>query len=358
MFKNVTNIFIAIILIASCGTKSTDIPLKDANAESNDKPVMEVSVTKALRSDFPTYIISQGNLEAVQKIDLVWAESGYITALNVKDGDWVEENKILARLSSEAYLQELKQANINLEKAKLSREDMLISGSMDTSTDYSEKLNNIDVLSGYKQALFDIQKAELKISNQKITAPFSGIIYNVNQAPGSFAASGSVFGKLINTKNFNIKFEILESELGKVKIGQAIEVSAMTGQFATFTSSIHHILPTINDNGLVTIVAKSKDLKGELFDGIKVQVKVNQLIKDQIIVPKEAIVVRAGREVIFTVDESLSVAKWNYVKTANENENQICIIEGINAGDIIIVDGNLNLSNDARIKVNKELGFK
>jgi hypothetical protein len=68
-----------------------------------------------------------------------------------------------------------------------------------------------------------------------------------------------------------------------------------------------------------------------------------------IIVPKEAVVIRSGKHVVFTAERGL--AKWNYVTVGRENGKEIEIIEGLKENQAVIITNNLQLAHDAPVKV-------
>ena len=63
---------------------------------------------------------------------------------------------------------------------------------------------------------------------------------------------------------------------------------------------------------------------------------------------------RSGREVVFIYDEQEELAKWKYVTVAHENDTEIAIIEGLEAGQLAIIEGNLNLDHDAEVLILNE----
>jgi multidrug efflux pump subunit AcrA (membrane-fusion protein) len=74
-----------------------------------------------------------------------------------------------------------------------------------------------------------------------------------------------------------------------------------------------------------------------------------RVLKDRLLVPREALLVRDQRNLVFRAENGL--AKWCYVDVGEQNEQSIEIRSGIAAGDTIIVDGHYTLAHDARIRV-------
>jgi Na+-driven multidrug efflux pump len=73
------------------------------------------------------------------------------------------------------------------------------------------------------------------------------------------------------------------------------------------------------------------------------------LLGKQLVVPKSAVVLRSGKQVVFTLTEDK--AYWNYVHTGLENADSYTIIDGLKEGDIVITSGNINLAHEAPVKV-------
>lgn len=66
-------------------------------------------------------------------------------------------------------------------------------------------------------------------------------------------------------------------------------------------------------------------------------------------VPKKAVVLRSGRQVVFTWEDGKAL--WNYVTTGAENFDSYVIEEGLRPGQIIIVDGNEDLAHESPVVV-------
>ena len=90
----------------------------------------------------------------------------------------------------------------------------------------------------------------------------------------------------------------------------------------------------------------------KLFDGMNVRISVKRSVPDQMVVPRTAIVLRAGKQVIFTVKDS--IAMWNYVQTGLENLSEYTLVNweasGLQEGMTVITTGNVNLAHETPVK--------
>ena len=108
------------------------------------------------------------------------------------------------------------------------------------------------------------------------------------------------------------------------------------------------INPLVEESGMVRVKA-SVAAEKRLFEGMNVRVSVQRSLGKQLVVPKSAVVLRSGKQVVFTLVNGK--AHWNYVRTGLENADSYTIVEGLKAGDRVITTGNLNLAHEASVTV-------
>ncbi len=144
-----------------------------------------------------------------------------------------------------------------------------------------------------------------------------------------------------------VSFSVLENEFAFVSKGQEIDIQSFANKNRHFKGVITEINPIVDKNGLIKIKAKVTSKNTGLLDGMNVKIFINKPLKNVLVIPKKALVLRSNKEVVFTVEKGL--AKWNYVEVVGENSNSYAVKKGLKTTDTIIVSGNLNLSHDAKI---------
>ena len=108
--------------------------------------------------------------------------------------------------------------------------------------------------------------------------------------------------------------------------------------------------PLVDENGMVRIKARVNG-SNKLFDGMNVRVGVKRSVGEQLVIPKTAVVLRSGKQVVFTLKEGK--AMWNYVHTGLENMEEYTITDGLEEGMEVITTGNVNLAHEAPVRVIK-----
>ena len=201
--------------------------------------------------------------------------------------------------------------------------------------------------SGYLEAENALKNARFEYNQSFIRTPFSGIIASIEIKAGDYITSNEVFCILIDQKQFTVKFSILENELSLVKINQQVTIALFSNIENTYSGIITEINPLVDENGLVQVKANISNVDDSLLDGMSVKIHCNRPLENIIVIPKEALVLRSNREVVFTVEDGL--AKWNYVEVQDENSYSYAIKSGLKLGDTIIISGNMNLSHGAGV---------
>lgn len=313
----------------------------------------EVDTARAIQGTFYQELISNGKLQASQHARLSFELSAQIQEVRVGNGQRVRKGDTLAILEHFQQQVDIEQAEQNLEKAKLDLKDVLIGQGYYVYRDSTQVPPDVQRMaenrSGYLQAQAELKLAQKQYEDAFILAPFSGIIAELEAQAFNPADAYESFCTLINDQSFEVVFEVLEPELTRIQQGQAVEVQALAMESDTYRGRIHEINPLVNEEGMIQVKAQVNNTGGKLLAGMNVRVTLRKAMAQQLIVPKESVVLRQGREVVFTCVRD--TALWNYVKIGEENSRSFTIEEGLQPNDLIIVGGNLNLAHKVEVKV-------
>lgn len=338
--------FLFLLAFLSCAEQTRKKTVTDNEEITAHSILVKVQILKD--QTFQKQIVANGLAKAAQKTELRFKSSNRIDKILVRNGDRVSKGQVLAVLDNRLLANQLQKAKIQLTEAgrKLKVLKINYGASQNDGLD-TLVLRNLKSESGWLAAKNAVENMQILYDQTSIEAPFSGTVANIQTKPGNYITSGEVFCTLIDQTNFEVYFSILEGELPFVKIGQEVEISHYANPGKKYKGRISEINPMVGENGLVEIKAAVKNTNGALIEGMHVKVFVNKPIGNVVVVPKEAVVLRSNREVVFTTENGL--AKWNYVEVLFENTTSYALKEGIEIGDTIIVSGNMNLAHDAKV---------
>jgi RND family efflux transporter MFP subunit len=263
----------------------------------------------------------------------------------------VRKGQKLAELNLFKLNNNLQQTKNALAQASLEMQDVLIGQGYAPDKPEAvpaDVMELAQVKSGYEQAKAQYELAQHEVKQATLVAPFDGIVANLFDKVHSLANTGEPFCRVISTTNMEVDFSVLESELPLIGVGDKVEVTPYASAVGVRTGSISEINPMVDENGMVRVKAKV-DGSDKLFDGMNVRISVKRSLGQQLVVPKTAVVLRSGKQVVFTHQNG--VALWNYVQTALENMTEYTLVDGLQEGAEVIVSGNVNLAHEAPVKV-------
>ena len=319
----------------------------------------DVTVMTLKKQMFNHELMSNGKVSARGRADLRFESNEAVAHIYVKNGDRVRKGQKIAELDKFRLANKLAQAKESLERAKLELKDVLIGQgyTVDNFDKVPEETMNLALVkSGHEQSRAQYELAKREEQQATLVAPFDGVVANLFAKTYNLANTSEAFCSIIDTQGMEVDFTVLESELPLIKNGDRVMVKPYADATSSYDGSISEINPLVDENGMVKVKARV-DGKGKLFSGMNVRVSVRRAVGSRLVIPKSAVVLRSGRQVVFTLEKGK--AKWNYVQTGLENADSYVVsdrtepgvTDGLVEGDVVIVTGNVNLAHEAKVSL-------
>jgi RND family efflux transporter MFP subunit len=210
---------------------------------------------------------------------------------------------------------------------------------------------------GLTQQEINLKKARLNLEKTRVTAPFSGTITEIKVSEQQHVTAFYELFTVVNTKRVSVHARVLESEIGKMRIGREVNLFFSAFPDEVIKGKVKVVSPIVNSEDKTCKVIISID-KSEtnIKPGMHAEVEIEaDIFEDSLLVPQEAIVVRSGKKMVFVVEED--VARRRYIETGQENEYFAEVLEntdvdsGLREGDIVIVEGHYTLAQNARVRI-------
>lgn len=267
-----------------------------------------------------------------------------------------------AKEKFEEAVQAYREAKISFDEFNRYRQDY------ETDSGYygAQRSDMIANKSGLTQAREAFERAKMNLEWTEIKAPFPGYVADCELEPGIEVQLGKVLMKVVDVSRLLVDVEVLESEIGKMRVGAKAEVSVNAHLDKNFTGTVAAINPIVDARSkTVKVTVQLRDARptateqptshGSTMDqrlllrpGMFATVRLeSEILPNRLLVPKDALLVRYQRTLVFIARGGL--AKWQYVTIGEDNEKVIEIRSGVLAGDTVIIGGHYTLSHDAKV---------
>ncbi len=314
----------------------------------------KVTVEKLEYRTFHKQLVCNGRVAAAEKSTVSFAAQGTVAQIFVHEGQQVAKGEILASLDKTQLKEQFESARIAFEKAKLNLADRLLDYGYvleDTASMPADVKRTIYINTGFTDSEMAYRRAMRDYENADLKAPFAGKIASITCV---MHEQGGAFCTIIADQTLNVNFSILETEYKFVRPNQTIRISPFIDEETELSGTITSINPSVDQNGQIKITAKVHN-NGKLLDGMNVRIIVENDIPHQLVVSKNAVLIRDDKEVLFRYVDGKSV--WTYVNVLMSNTTEHVVEANqergaeLNPGDLIIVTGNLNLGDDTSVEL-------
>lgn len=324
--------------IVACG--------KDGSAGSAGQSAAAVVTTQVVQpvawSDTSQAL---GTVKARESVALTAKVSEIIEAVHFESGQSVRAGTPLVTLRNDSQQAALFSAQAaHAEAEQLYRRQQELAG---------QQLIARSTLDSQK-AIRDAAQAQVRqmradIGDRSVRAPFAGVLGIRQVSPGSLVTANTVIATLDDIDRIFVDFQVPEGALASLTEGHAVagQVAAWPGRdFSGIITTVDTRIDPVTR--AATVRADFDNADHALRPGMLMNLRLGSASREALAVPEIA-VVQVGRDsFVYRVkdDESVEQAK---VRTGTRIGNRVEILEGIQSGDRIVVDGTGKLRPGARI---------
>jgi RND family efflux transporter MFP subunit len=350
------------LLLASCGGKNSAPP---------PPPPAVVGVEQVGYGDVSYHESYPATITAAEEVELRPQVSGYITGIHFRDGQRVQKGQLLYSIDQQAY-----QAGVSEAQARLAVAKANLTRAQKDADRYIEldKKNAIakqmldhamaDLESArmqVKAAEAGVQSVQTNLKYANIYAPFSGTIGISLVKLGASVSPGATLLNTISTDDpINVDFFLDQKDLGRFlalqQSGNIVKDSTFTivlpdnseYQFAGRVASIDRAVDA--RTGTIRVRLAFDNRENQLRPGMSATVKVFHKGSDQsMVIPHKAVTEQMGEYFVYTVTDSSTVTQTK-VKLGMQLKDKVAVLEGLEQGQKIVVDGLQRVREGAKIQ--------
>jgi RND family efflux transporter MFP subunit len=354
--KHLISALIAVIFYACSISQAGDAEEANTARLSHIEPVAtEVGTVPVQKGAFELELISNGKLEAQRRAVVPFAVQEQIIDVSVREGQSIAAGQTLGKVEPFTFQKRLSDAENAYQQALIDLEDRLLGHGYALSDTASVPPNILEmalIRSNYNNAVSALAEARRNLSQTTIAAPISGVIANLNAKEHNHSSSYQNFCEILDINSMHLVFNVLETEMPLVKVGQKVELFPFALSGKSFPGTVSSINPAVDDKGMVRITASVPNPNQHLMYGMNARVLLKNAVPDCLVIPKEAVLYRQNRKVVFVYEEGKAI--WKYVETSHENSTHVAVTDGLEEGMEVIVENNLNLAHESLVTVINE----
>jgi membrane fusion protein (multidrug efflux system) len=305
------------------------------------------------------YVEASGQAEAWRRVAISPLVPGRISELPVEENRSVRRGELLVALDPMESELRLREAEAQLRTATASwREMTLLDDRIPEAAIRMVRDSLVRSRSGMEAAEVAVQRAQIELERTRMTSPITGRVANVSVIPGEWVTAGRDLMTIMSLDTIRVEAAVLEREIGFLTSGKRARVTFAALPGEEFEGVIERLNPLV-ETGTRTARAGIRVLNpdGRILPGMYARVVLDgREFPDRVMVPREAILERDRREMLFVWDEESGRAKWRYVTTGLTNGTQVEIVPGrdtemVQDGEIVLTSGHYSLVHDARVTV-------
>lgn len=301
--------------------------------------LIKVEVLK--KQDFKHYIEVQGNVDAEENVIALNQQPGIVTSINVKVGDHVAKGQILGLTQTTSAIEDQvrsTETQVTLAKTAYEKQARLWEQKIGSEIQYLQSKAQKEAAESGLAGL----KKQLEMT--KIIAPISGTVDAVNLRIGDMAAPSQLMPgiRIINTQSLKVKAKLADSDFGKIKNNDKIDVE-FPDINKTEATTVSYVSKTIDPRSRTfSLEAKLNNPRNEYGANMIAKLKINDAVLKHVLLVPTNIIQKSteGKYALVALEEKgIKVAHKKLIETGADYDGRTVITSGLNEGDQIITFG-------------------
>lgn len=340
-------ILVALIAIIAIRLKSNKEITKAKVYEYDKERAINVQADTLQLENLNAEFSYSGTFEPDKESRISAEVQGKINEVLVDVGSFVKKGQSLIRLDNSLQRLQLKTLEVQIEglKADVNRYTIL----MKADAIQGVQLEKAEL--GLRSA--KVQKATLleQINKTTIKSPFNGVVTAKLSEEGAFAAPGIPLLQITDLANLKFTINVPENDLRNFQANQTYPITADAYPEISLRGKISMIGSKANmGNSFPVHFTLNNTAAFKIKSGMFGKVNLKQDKQEKgIIISASSIVGSADQPQVYLIKNGKSLLQ--NITISKKIQNKAVVSEGLKAGDIIITNGFINLSDSANVIV-------
>lgn len=318
-----------------------------ANSRTDLVGAFPVSVVRTDRKPLDRDLSLVGTIVANNDVAIVSETSGRVTRVLATVGDYRPAGAVLIQIDDELKAAAFETADVNYQRAK---KDLERYKSLEEENAVSQWQKE-SAWQNFKMAEAQYIVAKRQLKDTKITTPIAGVVTARLVDVGTQVKNNDVVANVVDISRLKVKVNVAERDVFRMQVGDSVEVSTDVYPGVSFAGIIHTISVKADESHTYPVeIVLENNKEHPLKAGMFGRVAFNAVgTKDMLSIPRQALVGSMKDPQVFVVKDN--VAKLRHIVVGEEAGDALAVLEGLQAGEMIVVNGQNNLKDDSAVDV-------
>ena len=344
--------------LASCGGKGGGRP----SFGDNEYPVVTVGTkSAAMQTTYPATI------KGVQDVQICPKVQGFITQINVKEGQTVGAGQVLFVLDNATYQAQVRQMQASVNTAQAACNTSKLSYENSQKLYENKVIGDFELQSAtnaYESAKAGLAQAQAALASAKemlsfcyVKSPAAGVVGTLPLKVGALVNTASVLTTVSNISQMEVYFSMTEKDvLAMSKSGEglgampAVKLQLNDGTVYELEGKVTKMSGVIDQStGTVQMIALFQNPQKLLKSGGSGSIIIPHDNDSAIVIPQSCVMEVQNKKFVYTVGDDNKV-KYTEIKVDPQNDgNSYIVTDGLKVGDKYVTNGITKLTDGMEI---------
>jgi membrane fusion protein, multidrug efflux system len=193
--------------------------------------------------------------------------------------------------------------------------------------------------------------ARTNLDRATVYSPVTGVLNDLFRERGEYVSAGDAVAQIVVVDRLKVVVKIPERDIRFLRLGMPIEVNVDALDGARVQGRVTYISELSDEATRTTRVDVTVDNHSRrLRAGMIVRVRISrQVLRDVIMIPLEAVIPLEDGRMVYVVSEGR--AQQREVALGMMRGSQVQILEGLKAGDLLIVKGHRQVGPGQGVRI-------
>lgn len=333
---------------SGCKPKSPATP--NAQAAGGAAAIQVVAVPVRIEPVLETVPLV-GSVTANEMVVLRSETEGLVETIHFEEGDSVDAGQLLVSLDATKLAASLDEAeaNLKLSQANFDRARDLLRDQLISQQEFDQ------AAASYAASEASVNLRRRLQRDTRINAPFAGFVGARRISPGQVIDRNTVITSLVDLNPVRVDVQVPERYLSQLAVGQTIRFQVDAYRNETFDGEVYFVSPELDATtrtAQIKAMVANPDyrLRAGMFAKLELTVQLRESAR---VVPEPALVSDGDQFMVFVVDAEKQVS-LRPVKVGLRMASKAEILEGVNEGDLVVVEGTQKLYPGAAARLADE----